>query len=250
MIKPHAFHDMRINEKGYFGDKVLAAIAPYCERDAELALLVAAASIKNQQLARALQKISCANITKQMKKDDSLRDHGIVNLRSYAQVCAGRKNPTWAQAGQLVVDAIKQVGWGMNRKGNNEETKLVDTLLAELDNQPKLREAIATINGQEWVDEIREGHASYKLHDLLRDDTKEAKNKVNSKQAAQELCQAINKLFRYINFQVEFRDSEPYRMLASSLNTIIAESKVTLKQRATRAKKRKEPPKDGTPESQ
>lgn len=239
MIKPHAFHDMRINEKGYFGDKVLATVAPYADKDADLAPLVEAVRAKNLQLTTALQKLNYASITKQMKADDSLRDHGFVNLRTYAQVCAGRKDPTWAQAGQLLVNAIKRTGWGMNRKGNKEETMLVDTLLAEFDNQPKLREAIATINAQEWIDEIREGHASYQQHDLLRDDAKESKDKVSSKRAAQELCQAINKLFRYINFHVEFKDSEPYKTLADSLNTTIAESRRTLKQRATRARSAK-----------
>lgn len=230
---------MRINEKGYFGDRVLDTVAPYADKDADLALLIEDVRAKNQLLTTALMKLSYASITKQMKADDSLRDHGFVNLRTYAQVCAGRKDPTWANAGQLLVNAIKRTGWGMNRKGNKEETMLVETLLAEFDNQPKLREAIATINAQEWIDEIRQGHASYEQHSLLRDDAKKPKNKVTAKRAAQELSQSINKLFRYINFHVEFKDSEPYKTLANSLNSIIAESRTTLKQRATRARSAK-----------
>jgi hypothetical protein len=239
MIKPHAFHDMRINEKGYFGDRVLDTVAPYADKDADLALLIEDVRAKNQRLTAALMKQSYASITKQMKADDSLRDHGFVNLRTYAQVCASRKDPIWAQAGQLLVNAIKKTGWGMNRKGNKEETMLVDTLLAEFDSQPKLREAIATINAQEWIDEIREGHASYEQHSRLRNSVKESKSKVNARRAAQELCQAINKLFRYINFYVEFKNSEPYKTLADSINTSIAECRKTLKQRATRARSAK-----------
>ena len=239
MIKPHAYHEMHITEKGNFADKVLAAVTPYCDDDADLAPLVAAVRTKNEQLSRALQKVSNAEINKRLKEADALRDHGIVNLRDYAQACAARKNVTWAQAGLLLVSTIKQTGWLMNRKGNQEETKLIDTLLAELDTQPMLREAIATINGQEWVDEIREGHASYKEYDLLLSSAQCAQETGSSRPAAQELGKAINKLFRYINFQIEFKASEPYTNLASRLNVTILHARATLKQRATQRKNRK-----------
>lgn len=239
MIKPHAYHEMHINEKGNFADVVLAAVTPYCDNDADLAPLVAAVRAKNELLSQALQKVSLAEINKLLKEADALRDHGIVNLRDYAQACAARQNATWAQAGQLLVNAIKQTGWLMNRKGNKEETQLIDTLLAELDTQPKLREAIATINGQEWVEEIREGHASYKEYDMLRTSAQKSHDAVSSRQAAQEVGKAINKLFRYINFQIEFKASEPYMNLASRLNVTILHARATLKQRATVRKNRK-----------
>lgn len=240
MIKGFFYHDMRILEKALFAEKMLQIVKRDQDQDAEFALLVQDMEGKVETLNQALQKVSNASISSLVKKDDAQRDKGISNLRRYAQTCAARKNEAWASAGQQLVYAIKAVGWTMNRKGNKEETNLVDTLLNMLETHPHLKQAIETINAQEWVAEIREGQASYILHKEQQTQAKPPKSRVSSQEAARVLGFAIDKMGRYINFHIEFRNNETYKAMASSLNHIIAEFRATQKQHATRSRKKRE----------
>jgi hypothetical protein len=240
MIENYHFQDMRINEKGTFADKLLAVTNGYGEKDAELKPLLQNVTTTNTAFSKALEKLSLVELTALMDADDDQRDSGIGNLESYALSCANRKNPIWAHAGQVVVDALKAVGWDMNYRANSAETKLVDTFLAQIESQPALKQALTTINAQEWIDEIREGQTSYKQHDQQRLTAKNSEGKVSSKLAARQLGEAIDKMVRYINFQIEYKNREDYRALSFLINTIIAEFATALKQRATRAQNAKD----------
>jgi hypothetical protein len=245
MIEGYYFQDMRINEKGAFADKVLAKANPYVEKDAELKPVIKAVTEANAAFSKALEKLSVAAITKLMSEDDAQRDGGIGSLEGYAASCASRKDPVWSKAGQEVVNALKAVGWDMNYRGNKEETKLIDTFLAQVESQPTLKQALATISAQGWIDEIREGHTSYKLHDAQREEAEKPASTTSSKEAARELGAALDKLFRYVNFQIEFKGSASYATLADDINRIVEDYRATLKQRATRAKNEKK--KDNKP---
>lgn len=235
MIEGYNYHDMRINEKGVFAKEVLAAAKPYGEKDPELKPLIDDASSKSEILSKALDRLSVADITKLMNEDDDQRDSGIANLESYALSCSKRKDPVWANAGQVVVNALRTVGWDMNYRSNKEETNLIDTFLLMVDSQENLKKALTTINAQEWIDEIRQGQASYVQHTALRKEAEKPGSSITSREAARDLGVAIDKLFRYINFQIEFKGSDTYATLADEINKTIADYRATIKQRATRA---------------
>lgn len=235
MVEGYYFQDMRINEKGAFAKEVLAVAVPYGEKDPELKPLIDDASSKSQILSKALDRLSVADITKLMNEDDDQRDNGIANLESYALSCSKRKDPVWANAGQVVVNALKTVGWDMNYRSNKEETNLIDTFLLMVDSQENLKKALVTINAQEWIDEIRGGQTSYVQHTALRKEAEKPGSSITSREAARDLGTAIDKLFRYINFQIEFKASATYATLADEINKTIAEYRAAIKQRATRA---------------
>lgn len=238
MIEPSLFQEMRINEKGAFADKVLAKANPYGEKDADMKSLIDDANTKNQIFGKALEKLSLVAITKLMHEGDDLRDGGISNLEGYALSCSKRKDPVWAAAGQEVVNALRAIGWNMNYRGNKEETKLVDLFLAQIEAQPTVKQALTTISAQGWIDEIREGQASYKLHDAQREAADKPGGSITSREAARELGVAIDKLFRYVNFQIEFKDSADCTTLANEINKTIVEYRVTMRQRATTSQKK------------
>lgn len=238
MVEPSLFQEMRINEKGAFADKVLAKANPYGAKDADMKSLIDEANTKNQIFGKALEKLSLVAITKLMHEDDDLRDSGISNLESYALSCSKRKDPEWASAGQVVVDALRAIGWDMNYRGNKEETKLIDLFLAQIEAQPTLKQALTTISAQGWIDEIREGQASYKLHDAQREAAEKPGGGITSREAARELGAALDKLFRYVNFQIEFKGSADCTALADEINKTIAEYRATIRQRATNAEKK------------
>lgn len=231
---------MRINEKGAFADKVLVAASPYLESDPDFSALAKDVISKNESFTKAMARLSVVEISRLVDEDDSRRDTSVSTLRSYFQNCTSRRNPTWSAAGEVLVNAFKEIGWNMNDRANDEETKLIDTLLNTLTTQPKLKEAVTTIKAEEWIDELRQAQNSYKQHQQQRLEAKESAPKEKSLVAAHELGESIERMFRYINFQIEFKHSEPYNKLADSISSIIAEFRSVQKLRVTRAKNEKE----------
>jgi hypothetical protein len=235
---------MHTNEKGTFAAEVAGAAAPFKTNAPALAAHLQEVDEKRAAFSKTLEKLSTVDLSSLMEIDDDQRDRGINNLCDYAQVCALRKNEKWAQAGQLVVNTIRKVGWNMDLLSYADETNRVDTLLNMLKNEPELKLAIETMQAQDWVTEIEEGQTSFKRHSAERVDkeaVQEAKN--NSKQAANALGDAVAKLFRFIESEIEFYNKAELKELVVKFNTIIDKYVSLQKQRATRAKNEKKDPK-------
>lgn len=238
MIDGYYFQKMHINEKGAFASEVAEATTPFATNMPALAAYKKTVEEKLAIYRITLEKLSLTDMSSLIEADDDQRDNGLTNLRDYAQVCASRKNAEWAHAGLLIVNTFRKVGWDMDRMPYADETNRVDTLLSMLKNEPELKQAVATIQGQDWVTEIEEGQTSFKQHSAARvDKSLEQEAKSNTAQAANELGDAIAKMFRFIESEIEFYGKVELKDLAFKLNKIISGYVTLQKQRATLAKK-------------
>ncbi|WP_320054748.1 DUF6261 family protein [uncultured Acetobacteroides sp.] len=245
MIDGYYFKKMHINEKGAFASEVAEATTPFKVSSPNLAAHLQEVEARLATYRKTLEKLSTVDMSSLIETDDDQRDNGLTNLRDYAQVCASRKNAEWAHAGQLIVNTYRKVGWDMDRMPYADETIRVDTLLSMLKTEPELKQAIETMKAQEWVAEIEEGQANIKAHSAARV-TKEAEQeaKSNTAQAADLLGEAVAKLFRFVESEIEFYNKPELKDLVLKINTIIGRYVTLQKQRATRAKNSKDPKKD------
>lgn len=240
MINGYYFQRMHVNEKGRFAVEALAAIAPLRANSPALAAHVQETEARLDAFQKSLQRLSTVDVSALIKADDDLRDSGLVNLRDYAQVCSARKNEEWAHAGQLIVNTFRKVGWQMHEAPYADETNRVDTLLEMLKEEEELKQAVAAIHAQDWVAEIEEGQARFKQHSSARVDKAAAEEaKSNTRQAAGELGKAIDKLFRFIDSEIEFYNKVELKELAVKINKVILTYVTLQKQRSTRAKNAK-----------
>lgn len=245
MIDGYYFQKMHINEKGAFATEVAEATTPFKVSSPNLATHLQETETRLAAYRKTLEKLSTVDLSSLIEGDDDQRDNGLTNLRDYAQVCASRKNADWAHAGQLIVNTYRKVGWDMDRMPYADETNRVDTLLSMLKNEPELKQAVETMKAQEWVAEIEEGQNNIKLHSAARVDkesVQEAKN--NTAQAASQLGDAIAKLFRFVESEIEFYNKAELKDLVMKLNIIIGRYVTLQKQRATRAKNSKDTKKE------
>lgn len=245
MINGYYFQRMHVNEKGRFADEAIGAIAPFRTSSPALAAHIQEAEARLEAFQKSLQRLSTVDISSLIKEDDDQRDRGLINLRDYAQLCSSRKNEAWAHAGLLIVNTFRKVGWQMHEAPYADETNRVDTLLSMLKNEEELKQAVATILAQDWVAEIEEGQARFKEHSSARIDKAAAEEaKSNTRQAAGELGKSIDKLFRFIESEIEFYNKTELKEVVVKINTIVGRYVAEQKQRATRAKNGKE--KDST----
>jgi hypothetical protein len=210
---------MRIYEKSSFTKKVLAATAPYKDKDAEFTPLFLDVEEKNMSFEKALHKLSVDCLARLMN-EESVYGSGINNLRDYAQLCVTSKNPELSSAGQIILENFDKIGWDASTRNNAEEPIVVGAILGEVENNDKLKDAITMIRGEEFIAEIKEGHAQFTHAEAQRIAVQE---KVDAKDANRELGLALDRMFRYINYQIEFKGNVAYATLANSVNNIIGE---------------------------
>lgn len=238
MIDGYYFQRMHINERGTFATEVVGVATPFKVSSPNLASYLQEVETRLAAYRKTLEKLSTVDLSSLIEADDNQRDNGLTNLRDYALLCSTRKNADWAHAGQLIVNTYRKVGWDMDRMPYADETNRVDTLLSMLKNEPELKQAVATIQGQDWVTEIEEGQTSFKQHSAARvDKSVEQEAKSNTRQAATELGSAIDKMFRFIDSEIEFYNKAELKDLVFKLNKIISGYVTLQKQRATLAKK-------------
>lgn len=238
MIDGYYFQKMHINERGTFAAEVVGVATPFKVSSPNLATYILEVETRLAIYRKTLEKLSTVDLSSLIEADDDQRDNGLTNLRDYALLCSTRKNAEWAHAGQLIVNTYRKVGWDMDRMPYADETTRVDTLLSMLKNEPELKQAVATIQGQDWITEIEEGQASFKQHSAARvDKAVEQEAKSNTRQAADELGSAINKLFRFVESEIEFYNKPELKDLVMKVNIIIGRYVTLQKQRATLAKK-------------
>ena len=240
MINGCYYQKMHVNEKGTFAGEVAAAVAPFAECSPTLLAHLKAVEEQLARFRKSLEKLSIADISSQIKADDGERDRGLANLRDYALLCAKRKNPSWAQGGQLIVNAFRKVGWNMDKASYGDETNRVETLLTLLNTEPEQVQAVAAIQAHDWVEQIEEAQLRFRQHSATRIDkmaVEEAKS--CSTTEARRLGSAISKLFRLIESEVEFYNRAELNELVVKLNKIIEGYTTLQKQRAARAKRPK-----------
>lgn len=233
MIEAYNYSDMHINERSSFTDKVLDFANQYADNDAEFKALLQVLNEKNQIFCKSIEKQNLVYITNLLAMDDEQRDSGFANLKKCALSFSSRLNMNWAVAGHLVLNSIKALEWSTNYLGKDEVTRLIDSLLAQIDSKPALKQAISTIKASGWVKEIRRGQAKYKQHDALRTAALKACDKTASIEASRDVGVALDRLFLYINFQIEYKANDSYAALASNINKIAASYRATQKLRAS-----------------
>jgi hypothetical protein len=191
------------------------------------------------------QTLSHPEFTEEINEGDGMRDGGLGSLKINAIRSKDRKDPVWIQAGQRVLRAFNDFGNDMATRSIAEETSAVDNFLNAIDSTPELKSAIATIQGNIFVQDIRDGQQLVK-QGIAKRDASNKTEELAAYEAARILGTSIDKLFRYVNMKLEFEPEPELAALASDINKVIARYRKNINLQATLRKEAKQEKKDNS----
>lgn len=232
MIDPIGFKKLSLDEKQNFTDEVYPMIKTSIGENPTFKSYVDPIGSVYTRLKQAAQTISHPELTAEVNEGDDLRDCGIRSLRSTAAHSANRTDPTWAKAGQRVLNLFKDFGENMAELPIAKETTAIDNFLGAIDSNPELKQDITTMHGDVWLQDIRDGQQKVKSGIAKRDASKKS-DEAAASDIARELGANIDKLFRYINMKIEFEGTPELKALSFELNKVIARYRKNISLRAT-----------------
>ena len=124
------------------------------------------------RLKQAAQAISHPELTSEINEGDDLRDGGIRSLKSTADHSVNRTDPAWSTAGQRVLNLFRDFGNNMADLSLAKETTAIDNFLGAIDSNPELKKDITTIQGDIWLQDVRDGQQKVKSGIAKRDASK------------------------------------------------------------------------------
>ena len=170
--------------------------------DPSLKPFLQAVNTDHEKFLSLSSKLSHPQHTEDVMEGDAIRDGGIASLKMNAQRATGRKDEAWVNAGKLILNAFNDFNPNMATLPINEETAAVDKLLAAIEANAELKQAVLTIQCGIWLDDIKSGQEMVKRSLTTRDAAKSTD--ISAYEASRMVETSFAKLFRYLNYKLEF----------------------------------------------
>jgi hypothetical protein len=239
MIDPTNFRKLNLDEKQNFTDEVLPIVKTAIGANETYKTYIAQVEVDNTRLVKTAATLSHPELTEEVNQGDELRDGGIGSLKINATRSLYRKDPLWVKAGQRILSAFNDFGNDMASRPIAKETTAVDKLLMAIENDAELKQSIATIQSNIWLQDIKDGQHVVKSAVAKRDSSKVG-DEIAASDASRQLGTSLDKLFRYINMKIEFESNPTLVTLSFDLNKIIARYHKGIKLRATLREQKKQ----------
>ena len=223
MIEIMPFYQLRADESFTLADRLLTILQNHASEASTIQPLIEKLLAAKQLLDASLVKSSTKLQTEKVLEWDKLRDDAFIAFRDYIQVCNRRVKDDWKAPSQLILNTIKNYGWQLYKENYSVESSKIKNLVSELETNADLVAALATLNGSEWKDELKNAQAGF---DAAVEERTAANSKITlsqTKAACKEIETACQSIFKYLEVMNEIAPQEEVTTLIEQINVVIRE---------------------------
>lgn len=232
MIDSISYRRLSLEEKQNFVDEALPILQTRLGENPTFKSHIDTVETSYNLLKASAQTISHPELTALINEGNAIREGGLRSLKGSANHSINRPDPVWIKSGQQVLNLFREFGENMADLPIAKQTAAVENFLGAIDRSPELKQDITTIQGDIWLQDIRDGQQKVKAGIATRDASK--KNDDNTPtDVAKELGVNLDKLFRYINMKIEFEPTPELKALSVELNKVIVRYRRNISLRAT-----------------
>jgi hypothetical protein len=187
---------------------------------------------KNDELADYIGKDSSSEYTDLLSKQDEVRDKLYTGFRDYCISFCNSYDASKAEAGILLNHIFHERGFSLQNYGYASQTSSLIVLFKDLDEE-KASNAIATLDGTEWYNKLKEEQAKFEQIYQEKVDNESVKQTPQIKAIKKELSKLLNSLLTYIDQKSVF-NPEKFGPLVDKLDEIITDIVAIARARQTR----------------
>lgn len=171
-------------------------------------------------------------ITDEIQALDKRRDVAIIGIRSVAEGFTYHFDIVKRNAAEKLINSIDQYGSSIARQNYLAQTTILRNLTEEWRTSVHLKAAIAMLNLNDWVYELKESNDLFNAKYLKRNTEYADASRVNVSELRDEAKIAYSNLINHITAHVTLSLSETYITLVDEINSITKQYN-TLVQRRT-----------------
>ncbi|WP_321309732.1 DUF6261 family protein [Marinifilum fragile] len=221
MIKTLPYSHMRVDEYYTLSMQVVALLKPHTE-EAQLSVLHTSIASAISKVDQAFLKLPHKGLTLSVKEADSKRDRLFKAFRYYVEACLFRGKTEWGNAPELLIEVIRLLGWTLYSDSYGKETARLNQLFNEIDTNPELSEAIATIAATDLYNELKESQVNFENVFKSRNEANATLPNVKTEDAVVELRRLLQVLMKYVESMAMMNSDPKYTGLCKEFNELIA----------------------------
>ena len=196
-------------------------------------LLVEQLNAGTADLSIALGRALKSDFTIPLYLKDVTRDNSHKGFYHYVKAYQLSKNPAQAAAAQSLIDILDEFGYTLYKLGYAEETTQLNQLFVRL-STPQATEWLQTLNGTEWLIDLKESQADFEATYQLKVSVEGDINLPLAKDSKDRIEQNLSALLSYVESNTRF-EAATYTPVKNKLNEIITDTVAIARARITRA---------------
>lgn len=237
MIKYPLFYRMRIAEYLTFTARVYSLIMNAITDSITLEPFKGRIEKSKIRLEESGQKVNTQLLTINVTGCDSRRDQSMIAFTAYAEACSKRLNTTVSGAGKAILNEIESYGSGIIRRPMLEESAILLTLFAKINNSPFLTDCLQQMHGQQWLVELEKAEQDFTESVEERKNAKLDRNEEISGEMCKEIRNEFEAFFKYLDVMCDLNSDVAYPQLVKEINIVSEETNAILLQRLGRNSK-------------
>lgn len=238
------FSQMRIDECNTFGMRVADTVNQFNVDELGLKGMIDTIYAQLKTLQSGLSKGNVKLLTAKVKDCDINRDDASYSFKYYVKAFVYCSDEDKRAAAELLENFILQYG-RYERMNYRIESSRVRNLLKNLEEEPELKEAVATISGDFFVRQLRQAQEAFEQSEGARVDERSFRPQVDNKEAVKALKDGLEILFQYLEVMQKVNPKTEFEEMINLINIIIDKTMSTVHIRQGRRDAKKEAEKVG-----
>jgi len=213
-------------------DRMIKVVETEITDDGYITELLTPLKENNDELADYIGKDSSSEYTNLLSNQDEVRDNLYTGFRDYCISFCNNYDASKEEAGIYLNHIFHERGFSMQTYGYASQTSSMIVLFNDLD-KPKASAAIATVDGTEWYNKLKEEQDKFEQLYKEKVDNESVKQTPQIKAVKKRLSNLLNALLTYVDQKSEF-NSEKFNPVADKLDEIITDIVSIARARQTR----------------
>lgn len=220
MIQNPHFYNFKNSEIVQYITQVIDIVAKEDVASLLLTTPVDALSSKLTALKEAYKKTQGSSITKELQVIDERRDRAIVGIRGVISNYAYHYVPSTVVAAERLLAVISKHGVSIARRGYNEETLIIESIIKEIENSSELTAAVETLNVSAWLLELKNTNTLFNTKYIERVEESVLNSATSFTDLRLETVKLYNDLLAHISAHNTLSENVAYKELLDRIDNL------------------------------
>ncbi len=234
MFSSALYGAMRVDEYAIFGTRIQDLVEKSNLPMLKSSGIPAKLKVANHNLKLSQKKVTVPTKATAFELKGEARDDRLLGLLFYVKACENRKAPEICDAASLIHEHMREYGWSFNKKEYDIECSKVNKLIVDLTTKKHLQKAAVIINAEQWIDELKETQVDFESNIANHSKSSTDNGEMNILGACTKIREANQLLFKYLEVVQQISPDPIVAVLIKSINTVINESRISVKTRLGR----------------
>ncbi len=161
-----------------------------------------------------------SSITAEIVAIDRKRDNALRGFRMILKAYTGSDNMSEVLLANQLLSIINSYGKAISRKSYNEQTRIINAIITEVEERPELMDAVMLFNVDVWFEKLKQVNIAFNAKYLERVDETAANPRVSFSELRKMASSAFRVLVKHIDAHLTLTNNVRYSELLEKIGKL------------------------------